>query len=102
MPDMMVLVAGVSQYRAPTPFRQLGRVIEAMLSMSGRVTMRGRSRWCGTGGSSRTIQRLFNTSVHGCHLPWLLRRHHWLDAEDVVWMSGEHVVVTQAGKTTSG
>ena len=102
MPDIMVLLACVSQYIEPTPFRQLGRVIEAMLSMSGRVTMRGLSRWCGKGGSYRTIQRFFNTSVNWCHLQWLLIRHHLLDAEDVVLMSGDHVVVTKAGKTTYG
>jgi hypothetical protein len=102
MPDIMVLLACVSQYIEPTPFRQLGRVIEAMLSMSGRVTMRGLSRWCGKGGSYRTIQRLFNTSVHWCHLQWLLIRHHLLDADDVVLMSGDHVVVTKSGKTTYG
>ena len=50
--------------------------------MSGRVTMRGLSRWSDKGGSYRTIQRLFNTSLH-CQLNWLLIRHH-LDADDVV------------------
>ena len=44
MPDIMVLFACLSHYIEPTPIRQLGRVIEAMLSMSGRVTMRGLSR----------------------------------------------------------
>ena len=102
MPDIMVLLACVSQYIEPTPFRQLGRVIEAMLSMSGRVTMRGLSRWGGKGGSYRTIQRFFNTSVNWCHLQWLLIRHHLLDADDVVLLSGDHVVVTKSGKTTYG
>ena len=102
MPDIMALLACVSQSIEPTPFRQLGRVIEAMLSMSGRVTMRGLSRWCGTGGSDRTIQRFFNTSVNWCHLQWLLIRHPLLDADDVVFMSGDHVVVTKSGKMTSG
>ena len=60
MPDIMVLLACLSQCVEPTPLRQLGRVIEAMLSMSGRVTMRGLSRWAGKGGSYRTIQRFFN------------------------------------------
>ena len=81
---------------------QLGRVIEAMLSMSGRVTMRGLSRWAGKGGSYRTIQRFFNTSLHWCQLNWLLIRHHVWDADDVVLMSGDHVVVTKAGKMTYG
>lgn len=102
MPDRMVLFACLSQCIEPTPLRQLGRVIEAMLSMSGRVTMRGLSRWSGQGGSYRTIQRFFNTSVNWCHLNWLLIRHHVLDADDVVLMSGDHVVVTKAGKMTYG
>jgi putative transposase len=102
MPDIMVLLACLSQCVAPTPLRQLGRVIEAMLSMSGRVTMRGLSRWAGKGGSYRTIQRFFNTSLNGCHLNWLLIRHHVLDTDDVVVMSGDHVVVTKAGKMTFG
>ena len=43
MPDIMVLFACLHHCLAPTPLRQLARVIEAMLSMSGRVTMRGLS-----------------------------------------------------------
>jgi putative transposase len=102
MPDIMVLLACLSQCIEPTSLRQLGRVTEAMLSMSGRVTMRGLSRWSDKGGSYRTIQRFFNTSLSWCHLQWLLIRHHLLDADDVVVMSGDHVVVTKAGKTTYG
>ena len=102
MPDIMVLLACLSQCVEPTPLRQLGRVIEAMLSMSGRVTMRGLSRWAGKGGSYRTIQRFFNTSLNWCQLNWLFIRHHVLDADDVVLMSGDHVVVTKLGKMTYG
>src|SRR5215470_10858045 len=102
MPDIMILLACLSQCVEPTPLRQLGRVIEAMLSMSGRVTMRGLSRWSDKGGSYRTIQRFFNTSLNWCHLNWLLIRHHVLDADDVVLMSGDHVVVTKSGKMTYG
>jgi putative transposase len=102
MPDIMVLFACLSQYIEPTPLRQLGRVIEAMLSMSGRVTMRGLSRWSGKGGSYRTIQRFFTTSVHWCQLNFILIRQQLLDADDVLLMSGDHVVVTKAGKATYG
>ena len=102
MPDIMVLLACLSQCIEPTPLRQLGRVIEAMLSMSGRVTMRGLSRWSGKGGSYRTIQRFFTTSLNWCHLQWLLIRQYLLDADEVVVMSGDYVVVTKAGKTTYG
>src|SRR5919201_1627876 len=102
MPDIMVLLACLSQCVAPTPLRQLGRGIEAMLSMSGRVTMRGLSRWSDKGGSDRTIQRFFTTSLSWCHWQWLLMRHPLLDADDVVVRSGAHVVVTKAGKKTYG
>src|SRR5215831_4068154 len=102
MPDIMVLFACLSQCIEPTALRQLGRVVEAMLAMSGRVTMRGLSRWAGQGGSYRTIQRFFNTSLSWCHLQWLLIRQHLLDVDDVVVMSGDYVVVTKAGKTTYG
>src|SRR4029450_2862438 len=102
MPDIMVLFACLSQCVEPTPLRQLGRVIEAMLAMSGRVTMRGLSRSPGKGGSYRTIQRFFNASLNWCHLNWLVIRYHVLDADDVVLMSGDHVVVTKAGKMTYG
>jgi hypothetical protein len=102
MPDIMVLFACLSQCLEPTPLRQLGRVIEAMLAMSGRVTMRGLSRWSGNGGSDRTIQRFFHTSLNWCQLQWLLIRQHLLDADDIVVMSGDYVVVTKAGKTTYG
>jgi putative transposase len=102
MPDIMVVLACVSQCVELTTLRQLGRVIEAMLSISGRVTMKGLSRWSGPGGSDRTIQRLFTTSVPWCQLNWLLIRHHLWDANDVVLMSGDHVVVTKSGQTTYG
>jgi putative transposase len=73
-----------------------------MRAMSGRVTMRGLARWCGKGGSYRTLQRFVKPRVHWCHLQWLLIRQHVLDADEVVWMSGAQVVVTQSGKTTYG
>ena len=102
MPDIMVLFACLNQCIAPPPLRQLGRVIEAMLSMGGRVTMRGRSRWSGKGGRDRTLQRFFHTSLHWGHRQWLLIRQHLLDAAEVVVRSGDYVVVTKSGKTTYG
>ena len=100
MPDIMVLLACLSQCIEPTPLRQLGRVIEAMLSMSGQMTMRNLARWSSKDSSYRTIQRFFNTSLNWCHLNRLLIRHHVVDADDVVLMSGDHVVVTKSGKMT--
>jgi putative transposase len=102
MPDIMVVLACLSQCAQPTTLRQLGRVIEAMLAISGRVTMKGLSRWSSKGGSYRTIQRLFNTPLNWLQLNWFLIRHHLWDGDDVALMSGDHVVVTKSGKTTHG
>jgi len=102
MPDIMVVLACLSQCMESTTLRQLGHVIEALLSISGRVTMKGLSRWSSKGGSYRTIQRLFNTPMNWLELNWLLIRHHLWDADDVALISGDHVVVTKSGKTTHG
>src|SRR5207249_8073524 len=103
MPDIMVLLACVSQYIEPTPFRQLGRVIEAMLSMSGRVTMRGLSRWGGKGGSYRTIQRFLDrksTRLNSSHVSisyavFCLKKKIKQQL-DWPWLNPPHPVVTAA------
>jgi putative transposase len=102
MPDIMLVVACLSQCLDPTTLRQLSRVTEAMLAMTGRVTMRGMARWAGKGGSYRTIQRLFTTSLSWATLQWVLIRHHLLEPDDVILMGGDDVVVTKSGKQTYG
>lgn len=102
MPDIIVLFACVSQCLDRTTLRQLVRVSDAMLSMTGRVTMRGLSRWAGPGGSYRTIQRFFTTSMSWSTVQWVLIRHHLVDHDDVILLGGDDVVVTKAGKTTYG
>src|SRR5207245_10199317 len=79
MPDIITVFACLSQCLNATTLRQLGRVTEAMLAMTGRVTMRGIARWAGPGGSYRTVQRLFTTRLSWDKLQWLLIRHHLLD-----------------------
>src|SRR6266849_10428472 len=102
MLDIIIVFTCLSQYLAPTTLRQLHRVTEAMLSMTGRVTMKGLSRWTDQGGSYRTVQRFFNTSISWCKLQWVLIRHHLLEPDDVILMGGDEVVVTKSGKMTYG
>jgi len=46
-------------------------IIEATLSMTGRVTMLGISRWTEKGGSYRTVQRFIIAYVFRLNLqPW--------------------------------
>ena len=102
MADIMVVLGCLSQCLNTTTFRQLCCVSEAMVSMSGRVTMRGLSRWTNKGGSYRSVQRFFYTPINWLTLQWVLIRHHLLDEGDTVLVAGDHVVVTKAGKTTYG
>jgi putative transposase len=102
MSDIMVLFVCLSQGLDRTTMRQLARVSEAMLAMSGRVTMRGIARWAGQGGSDRTRQRFFTTSLSGGTVQWVLIRHHLLEPDDVIVLGGDDVVVTKSGKKTHG
>src|SRR6266478_2667289 len=102
MLDIMTVLACLSQCLDATSLRQLSRITEAMVSMTGRVTMKGIARWAGKGGSYRTVQRFFNTSLSWATLQWVLIRHHLLEPDDVILMGGDDVVVTKSGKQTYG
>src|SRR5215207_11017828 len=85
-----------------TTIRQFSRIALAMLAMTGRVTMRGISRWTGDGGSYRTVQRLFHTIIPWATLFWLFFRTQLFHADDVYLLGGDETVVTKAGKHTHG
>ena len=61
MTEIVTLLESFAPYLKATPLRQMARVISAILTMSGRVTMLGISRWAEKEGSYRTIQRFYNT-----------------------------------------
>src|SRR5436305_5080613 len=73
-----------------------------MLVMTGRVTLLGLSRWAGTGGSYRTVQRFFATVIPWAILFWVFFRHHGYCPGDVYLVAGDDVIVTKAGKHTHG
>jgi putative transposase len=77
-------------------------MVWAMLVMTGRVTMRGLSRWAGKGGSYRTVQRFFATVIPWGILFWGFLRQHISRANDVYLLVGDEVVATQAGQHTHG
>lgn len=102
MPDIMLLLSCLSYCLERTTLRRLTKLVEALLSMTGRVTMLGISRWSEAGASYRTVQRFFNTTVSWGKVQWLIIAHHLLDQEDVVLLAGDEVVVTKSGKGTHG
>jgi putative transposase len=81
---------------------RLGCVVEGLLAMTGRVTMRGLSRWTERGGSYRTLQRLFNTTLSWGQVHWLVIRQHLLGDETQWLLAGDEVVVSKSGKKTHG
>jgi putative transposase len=64
MPDIMLILSCLSQSVDKTSLGRLGCVVEGLLAMTGRVTMRGLSRWTERGGSYRTLRR-----CSGCSTP---------------------------------
>ncbi len=61
--DILACLQCTGTYLTSTTLRQLSCVTLALLTMSGRVTMLGLSRWAGPGGSYRTVQRFFHTVI---------------------------------------
>ncbi len=85
-----------------TTLARLSVIVSALLSMTGRVTMLGISRWAGKNGSYRTVQRFFNTSITWSKVHWCLIRHCFLAAGDVLILAADETVVTKSGKKTHG
>jgi hypothetical protein len=85
-----------------TTLRQLSRIALAMLAMTGRVTMRGISRWTGRGGSYRTVRRFFNSVIPWSLVFWLFFRTQLLNPKDVYLIAGDECVVTKSGRCTHG
>jgi hypothetical protein len=100
--DILALLQCLQPTVTKTTLRQCNRIVLAMLVMTGRVTMLGLSRWAGTGGSYRTIQRFFATALPWATLFWVFFRHHLYRAAEVYLLVGDEVVATKAGKHTYG
>lgn len=102
MTDIIALLACIDQCIDKTTVRQLNRIVVAMLTMTGRVTMLGISRWTEKGGSYRTVQRFFGKRLPWLQMSWLFVRHHFLNPEAEYLLAGDETVVTKAGKQTYG
>lgn len=85
-----------------TTLGHLGHVVFAMLCNPKQVTMLGISRWSEKGGSYRTLQRLYQTSIDWVQVHWLILTTHRLKPDGVYLLAGDEVVVSKAGKQTHG
>ncbi len=64
--------------------------------------MLGISRWAGTGGSYRTVQRWFYTPLPWTQVLVCFFRQHLFQPNATYILAGDEVVVTKAGKHTFG
>jgi putative transposase len=102
MNEIVALTHCLAPYMSRTQLRQLRQIVQALLCMTGRVTMLGLSRWTERGGSYRTIQRAFHSSLDWGMLLWMVVRTHLLARDGVYLLAGDDVVVSKAGKSTHG
>ena len=72
MNDLSLLLNLLFPHLDRTTAKQLPIIVEAMFTMTGRITMLGISRWSEKGGSYRTIQRFFNKNISWLTLNWVL------------------------------
>jgi hypothetical protein len=100
--DILALLQPIQSSLSKTTLRQMGRIITATLAMTGRVTMLGLSRWAGEGGSYRTIQRFYNTTIPWAQVFWQFFSQSLLQKESVYILAGDECVVSKAGKKTYG
>lgn len=102
MPDILPLLDCFAPYLSSASTRQLSQIISAIITMSGRVTMLGMSRWTDKGGSYRNIQRFFYSFIPWPQLFWTFFRVYLFNPEDVYLLVGDESVVTKAGQETHG
>ena len=100
MPEILALLLCLQPCLTITTVPHLSRITFALLTMTGRVTMLGISRWSGKGASYRTVQRFFATIILWAQVFILFFRQHLFRTEDVYLLAGDEVVVTKAGKHT--
>lgn len=100
--DILALLQPIQDCLSKTSLRQMSRIINAMLAMTGRVTMLGLSRWGGEGGSYRTIQRFYNTVIPWAQVFWQFFCQGLLQKDSVYILAGDECVVSKAGKKTYG
>jgi putative transposase len=102
MTEIVALLQNIAPVISVTALRQLSQVVYGMLISNGRITMLELSRWTEKGGSYRTIQRLYHTSILWLQIQWGLftSQFHRTDREYIA--AGDEVVFGKAGRETYG
>jgi putative transposase len=102
MPEILALLQHIAPLVEKTTFRRMSHVLFGMLVASGRITLLGLSRWTEQGGSYRTLQRFYQSTLPWAALHWMFFRKRFLKMEDEYLIAGDEVVVSKAGTKTYG
>src|ERR1700690_1974460 len=109
MTEIVALLQNISPLVSKTTLRQMSRIIDALLSMTGRITMLGLSRWTEDGGSYgqranhfRTIQRWYHYPLDWLQMQWIFFMSQLWKTDHEYILAGDEVVEGKAGKETYG
>jgi len=102
MPEIVALLQVMTPLVSRTTLRQMGHVIYGLLVTTRRITMLELSRWTESGGSYRTLQRWYHSSVPWLSVMWVLfTQQLWRPDHDYI-AAGDEVVLGKAGQETYG
>jgi len=102
MPENLALLQNIAPVVSATILQQMSHVIYGMLISNGRITMLEISRWTETGGSYRTIQRLYHTPLLWLQIQWVFFINQLQKPGHEYIAAGDEVVFGKAGKETYG
>lgn len=100
--DILTLLTGCSTLTSATSVRQLAIIAQAILTLSGRVTMLGISRWTEKGGSYRTVQRFFASRLPWTELKVKFFATHLFACDREYILAGDETVIGKSGRETFG
>jgi len=102
MTEILALLQDIAPVVSATILQQMSHVIYGMLITNGRITMLEISRWTETGGSYRTIQRLYRTPLLWLQIQWIFFMSQLQKPDHEYIAAGDEVVFGKAGKETYG
>ncbi|GAA6617409.1 hypothetical protein NUACC26_074450 [Scytonema sp. NUACC26] len=83
MLEILALLQCLQPHVKSKTVRQLNQIVQAMLAMTGLLTMLGISRWTVQGGSYRSLCRFLATVLPWSMLFWAFFRQHLWSQNDI-------------------
>jgi len=100
--NILSLFACFETLISSTAIGQLAVISQAILTMTGRISMLNISRWAEKGGSYRTVQRFFGTALPWSEMFFKFFETNIFNPADEYIVAGDETVIGKAGKETFG